>query len=75
VGRVDLPPGSRVLDLGCGNALASIFLAREFGVRVVAACGSRRTSPGAYPRAGCADSVMPLPVKRTTSGSSAAGCP
>ena len=32
-----LAPGSRVLDLGCGRALSSIFLAREFGVHVVAA--------------------------------------
>lgn len=27
-------PGMRVLDLGCGRALSSIFLAREFGVQV-----------------------------------------
>lgn len=29
-----LSPGMRVLDLGCGRALSSIFLHREFGVRV-----------------------------------------
>jgi cyclopropane fatty-acyl-phospholipid synthase-like methyltransferase len=27
-------PGMRVLDLGCGTALSSIFLAKEFGVEV-----------------------------------------
>ena len=30
-------PGTLVLDLGCGKALTSVFLAREFDVRVVAA--------------------------------------
>ncbi|MBR9975325.1 MAG: methyltransferase domain-containing protein [Bacteroidetes bacterium] len=34
---MDLREGSRVLDLGCGKALTSIFLAREFGVQVWAA--------------------------------------
>src|SRR5690348_13668358 len=29
-----LQPGMRVLDLGCGHALSSIFLAREFDVTV-----------------------------------------
>jgi cyclopropane fatty-acyl-phospholipid synthase-like methyltransferase len=29
-----LRPGMRVLDLGCGRAMSSIFLAREFGVQV-----------------------------------------
>jgi cyclopropane fatty-acyl-phospholipid synthase-like methyltransferase len=31
---LELRPGMRVLDLGCGKALSSIFLAREFGVEV-----------------------------------------
>lgn len=31
-----LKPGMRVLDMGCGNALTSIFLAKEFGVTVFA---------------------------------------
>ncbi|NKB68454.1 MAG: methyltransferase domain-containing protein [Candidatus Latescibacteria bacterium] len=31
---VELRPGMRVLDLGCGKAMSSIFLAREFGVQV-----------------------------------------
>ena len=29
-----LEPGMRVLDLGCGTALRSIFLAKEFGLQV-----------------------------------------
>lgn len=29
-----LKPGMRVLDMGCGKAMSSIFLAREFGVQV-----------------------------------------
>lgn len=36
-GTLDLQPGMRVLDLGCGRALSSVFLAREFDVRVHAA--------------------------------------
>ena len=32
--RVELRPGMRVLDLGCGKALTSIFLAQEFDVEV-----------------------------------------
>jgi cyclopropane fatty-acyl-phospholipid synthase-like methyltransferase len=31
---MELRPGMRVLDLACGKALSSIFLAREFGVQV-----------------------------------------
>lgn len=33
-GEMELKPGMRVLDLGCGKAISSIFLAREFGVQV-----------------------------------------
>jgi len=32
--RLELRPGMRVLDLGCGRAKSSVFLAREFGVEV-----------------------------------------
>jgi SAM-dependent methyltransferase len=31
---MDLQPGMRVLDMGCGKCLSSVFLAREFGVQV-----------------------------------------
>lgn len=31
---MSLQPGMRVLDLGCGKAITSIFLAKEFGVQV-----------------------------------------
>jgi cyclopropane fatty-acyl-phospholipid synthase-like methyltransferase len=31
---LELRPGMRILDLGCGRAVSSIFLRREFGVQV-----------------------------------------
>jgi cyclopropane fatty-acyl-phospholipid synthase-like methyltransferase len=31
---MDLQPGMRILDMGCGKAISSIFLAKEFGVKV-----------------------------------------
>ena len=34
---MDLRPGMRVLDLGCGRAISSIFMRREFGAEVWAA--------------------------------------
>lgn len=34
--KVPLNPEMRVLDLGCGNGLTSIFLAKEYGVQVFA---------------------------------------
>jgi SAM-dependent methyltransferase len=57
-----LRPGMRVLDLGCGHAISSIFLAREFGVMVWAV--DRGIEPTAnFERVaamGCADRVFPL---------------
>jgi cyclopropane fatty-acyl-phospholipid synthase-like methyltransferase len=32
--RMTLKPGMHVLDMGCGTAMSSIFLAKEFGVQV-----------------------------------------
>jgi len=32
--EMDLEPGMRVLDMGCGKAISSVFLAREFAVQV-----------------------------------------
>jgi SAM-dependent methyltransferase len=32
--KMDLKPGMRLLDMGCGKALSSVFLAREFGAQV-----------------------------------------
>ena len=33
---VPLKSGMRVLDLGCGNGLTSVFVAKEYGVQVFA---------------------------------------
>jgi SAM-dependent methyltransferase len=32
--KIKLKPGMRVLDMGCGKALSSVFFAKEFGVQV-----------------------------------------
>jgi len=59
-----LQPGMRVLDLGCGHAISSIFLAREFGVTVWAI--DRAIDPTAnfqrISAMGCEDRVFPLRV-------------
>lgn len=34
--KMEFKPGMRVLDMGCGKAVSSIFLAKEFGVQVFA---------------------------------------
>jgi ubiquinone/menaquinone biosynthesis C-methylase UbiE len=62
---LDLQPGMRVLDLGCGRAVSSIFLRREFGVEVWAA--DLWISPSENIRrirdAGVEDGVFPLRVE------------
>lgn len=63
--KLTLRPGLRILDLGCGAAITSIFLAREFGVSVFAAdlwIEPSRNLPR-IEEAGVADLVVPLEVE------------
>ena len=59
---LDLRPGMRVLDLGCGRASSSIFLRREFGVEVWATDLWFSASENAQRirDAGVADGVFPI---------------
>jgi len=63
--HLPLRAGMRILDLGCGKATSSIFLAREFGVEVWAADDA--TSPSENRKRavalGCEASVFPLRVE------------
>ncbi|GAA4394655.1 cyclopropane-fatty-acyl-phospholipid synthase family protein [Nibrella viscosa] len=59
---MDLRPGMRVLDLGCGRAVSSVFLHREFGVQVWA-CDLWFSVTENFQRirdAGCEQYVFPL---------------
>jgi cyclopropane fatty-acyl-phospholipid synthase-like methyltransferase len=57
-----LEPGMRVLDLGCGHAASSIFLAKEFGVLVWAVDLMVQPTPNwqRVKAAGMADRVFPM---------------
>jgi SAM-dependent methyltransferase len=59
---LDLRPGMRVLDLGCGRALSSVFWRREFGVQVWAAdlWFSPAENAQRVRDAGVADGVFPI---------------
>ena len=59
---MDLKPGMRVLDMGCGKALSSIFLAKEYGVQVWATDLWIHASAnfGRIRDAGVEDSVYPI---------------
>jgi cyclopropane fatty-acyl-phospholipid synthase-like methyltransferase len=62
---MELRPGMRVLDLGCGRAASSIFLASEFGVQVWASdlwIGPTENRVRVE-QAGVADRVFPLRVE------------
>ncbi|RAU82185.1 SAM-dependent methyltransferase [Pontibacter arcticus] len=59
---LNLKPGMRVLDLGCGKAISSIFLAKEFGVTVWAVDEAIPASEN-YERiqeSGCDKTVIPI---------------
>ncbi len=64
-GVMDLKPGMRVLDLGCGRGMSSVFLAKEFGVQVFAA--DLWISPTdnfvRFEKAGLSDRVFPIQVE------------
>jgi ubiquinone/menaquinone biosynthesis C-methylase UbiE len=59
---IELKPGMRVLDLGCGKASSSIFLRREFGVEVWATdlWFSAAENLERIRDAGVADGVFPI---------------
>ncbi|MFB7788044.1 SAM-dependent methyltransferase [Streptomyces vinaceus] len=56
---LDLRPGMRVLDLGSGKGATSVFLAREYGVEVVAADWwiPAEDAAAVFTRSGVADQV------------------
>jgi cyclopropane fatty-acyl-phospholipid synthase-like methyltransferase len=62
LGLEQLRPGSRVLDLGCGRAMTSVFLAREYDVQVTAADLWVKPDENAarIAEAGVADRVLPV---------------
>ncbi|MFJ9373648.1 SAM-dependent methyltransferase [Streptomyces sp. NPDC101455] len=65
LGPETLRPGARVLDLGCGRAMTSVFLAKEYDVQVTAADLWVKPEENAVriAEAGVADRVLPLRVE------------
>jgi len=60
--HLDLKPGMKVLDMGCGKGLTSVFLAKEFGVTVFAndLWISATDNLRRFEEAGVADKVFPI---------------
>ena len=60
--HMDLRPGMKVLDMGCGKGLTSVFLAKEFGVAVFAndLWISATENFQRFEEAGVADLVYPI---------------
>jgi len=60
--NLDLRPGMKVLDMGCGKGLTSVFLAKEYGVTVFAndLWISATDNLRRFEEAGVADRVFPI---------------
>jgi len=60
--NLDLRPGMKVLDMGCGKGLTSVFLAKEYGVMVFAndLWISATDNLRRFEQAGVADKVFPI---------------
>jgi len=61
-GHLDLKPGMKVLDMGCGKGITSVFLAKEYGVTVFAndLWVSATDNLKRFEEAGVADMVYPI---------------
>lgn len=60
--NLQLKPGMKVLDMGCGKGLTSVFLAKEYGVTVFAndLWISATENQKRFEEAGVADKVFPI---------------
>ena len=60
--HMDLRPGMKVLDMGCGKGITSVFLAKEYGVTVFAndLWISAAENLRRFEEAGVADKVFPI---------------
>lgn len=60
--NLDLRPGMKVLDMGCGKGMTSVFLAKEYGVTVFAndLWISATDNLRRFEEAGVADRVFPI---------------
>ena len=59
---MDLCPGMKVLDMGCGKGITSVFLAKEYGVTVFTndLWISAADNLSRFEEAGVADKVFPI---------------